>query len=132
MACTLPSHTRSPQLRTSHRPCMPPRARMPPRHACPQPCMPQPRMPPPHTPPGMHTPQPCPQARTHPQDMHTPQPRMPPWPRMPLGHVCPPPSMHATPWPCTPPVDRITDACENITLPNFVAGGNEQESSKPS
>ena len=25
----------------------------------------------------------------------------------------------------TPPVDRITDACENITLPNFVAGGNK-------
>ena len=24
-----------------------------------------------------------------------------------------------------PPVNRITDACKNITLPNFVAGGNE-------
>ena len=25
-----------------------------------------------------------------------------------------------------PPVNRITDACENITLPYFVAGGNYQ------
>ena len=24
-----------------------------------------------------------------------------------------------------PPVNRITHACENITLPNFVAGGNK-------
>ena len=67
-------------------------------------CMPPPQ---PHTPP----PPPCMPPTT---TTHAP------------CHVCP--TMHAplamhTPWPCTPPathafppVDRITDACENITL----------------
>ena len=62
-------------------------------------------------PPAMHVPLPamhtlhngCPPA------MHVPQPCTSPWPRTP-------------PHPRTPPVDRITDACENITLPQLRCG----------
>ena len=54
------------------------------------------------------------------------------WPE---GHVCPrgvcvPGGVHTRRGICAkhaPPLDRMTDACENITLPqNSFAGGNEQ------
>ena len=57
--------------------------------------------------------------------MHAPHHTCPPATHAPAMHV--PPTMHA-PLPCippmnAPPVNRMTDACENITLPHFVAGG---------
>ena len=30
-------------------------------------------------------------------------------------------------WDTTPPVNRITDTCKNITCPNFVAGGKNRK-----
>ena len=85
----------------------------------------------------MHTPQPqMPLCHAHPPATHAPchathatLPHMPPLPctlpclacsppctpchAYPLP--CTPPTMHA-PLQCTPPVDRMTDACENITF----------------
>ena len=92
-------------------PCMPPH-----NHACP----PQPRMPY-HN----HT---CPPATTH----------------APHNHTCPPATTHASPQPCMPPttthaplatthallrqpVNRMTNRCKNITLPQTsFAGGNKK------
>ena len=61
----------------------------------------------------------CPPPTTHTPAMHTPP-----------GHTCPPamhaatthPLPHMPPLPCTPPptVDRMTDACENITFPQLL------------
>ena len=74
-----------------------------PHHACPLPCNPPPMhtFPLPCTPPAMHVP------TTH-------VPRMPP----PTMHTTIPPSRMPPP-PAHTPVNRITDACENITF----AGG---------
>ena len=104
---------------------------------------------PPHTPshacsPAMHTPRPCTHSPSHtcPPGMHAPQPCMPPrhvppshacpQPCTPGGHTCPPathiPPPHTPPGHICPPVDRITDACENITLPQLRAGGNYHSS----
>ena len=74
-------------------------------HTCPrQPCMP----------PSNHT---CPPAyHAHPlATMHAPwQPYT-----SPINHTCPPATTHAPP---PPPVNRITHACENITLPQLRCG----------
>ena len=71
-----------------------------------QPCMPLSN----HTPPGNHT--------YPPATMHAPplQPCIPPW------QPCMPPSNHTPPATMHPPVDRITDAYENITLPQLRCG----------
>ena len=104
------------------------------RHACP----PLPHMSPSPRTPLCHT---CP-----------PLPCIYPWPCMPLamhapGHACPRPCTspgharsptmhapgHACPRPCTlpshacspPPLNRMTDACENITLPQTLFAGGK-------
>ena len=89
-------------------PCMPPAM-----HA-PLPCM----SPLPHMPPPMHTP-----CNAWPPAMHAPCHAHPlpctalamhiPCHAWPLCHVCP---CHACPLHVPLPVNRITDACENITL----------------
>ena len=89
------------------------------------PCMPLPHTPPPHTP-LCHA---CPSAT------YALLPCMPPSPAMhaPLCHACP---HHACPCNAHPPprmlptthaplaVNRITDACENITLLQLCCGSN--------
>ena len=93
----------------------------------------------------MHS-MPCMSPTIHTPAMHTPLPQMPPLPQMtPATHVPPlpymPPVMHAPamhapchacslscmppchihPLPCMPlPMDRMTDACENITFPQLL------------
>ena len=66
----------------------------------------QTHMPPrqPHMLPRHHT---CPPATMHTSGNYAPPATM----HTPHNHACSPATMHA------PPVDRITDACENITLP---------------
>ena len=65
-----------------------------------------------------------------------PCPARPPAMHAPLSHTCPPPpATHAPPSPCMSPpwTEFLTHTSENITLPNFVAGGNkpnEQNSAK--
>ena len=79
-------------------------------------CTPRPRMLPSHAcPPATHIPRPCtPRGHAH------PQPCMPPGHACPSGHACPP--GHAHP----PPVNRMTNRCKNITLPQTsFAGGNK-------
>ena len=95
-----------PHMPPWEQPCMPPREQpcthtlgktMPPRE---QPCMP----------PGSN--------HTHPRSNHACPPGS--------NHTCPPRSNHAHPPRGTtyapPPVNRITDACENITFANYVCG----------
>ena len=107
-------HSRPPPrtLRYTHPPAM-----HAPYHTCPLPRMP----------PAMHTPathapphHACPPAMHAPRHAHPPPPRMPPVTHTPC---------HIHPLPCIPqprtspsPVDRITDACENITLPQLRCG----------
>ena len=106
--CTLPRHTcplamHAPQGMHVHAlwSCTPP-----PRYAIP---------PGTHAPPGMHAP-----AGTHtPTPSHTPWACMPPSTHTPLGTHAP---GYARPQPRTPPVHRIKDACENITLPQLRCG----------
>ena len=109
-----------------HIPYMPPTT-----HKPPQPCMPPTTM---HTPPQpcmppiiMHAPcnHACPPTTTHAPRNHTcppPQPHiLPQQPCLPLrNHACPPTTMHA------PPVNRMTNRCKNITLPqtSFAGGKN--------
>ena len=88
--------------------CMPPATRAslqctpPAMHALP-PHMPLPHMPPCHAhSPAMHSP-----CHAHPLP-HMPRAMQAP------HHACPPPRM--PPHHTRPPVNRITDACENITL----------------
>ena len=124
-------------------PCMPPsQPHMPPSHAC----LPLGT----HSPLAMHAPlQPC-----TPQAMHTPRPHMPSQPNMPPGNICPQPCMPTgnvpqtpghTPQPCTsprahppnplgtppghacPPVNRMTDRCKNITLPQTSFAGDNKD-----
>ena len=99
-------------------PCMPPRHTpllpcMPPCHACPPPHMPPlPHTPLPCMPPTMHAPLPCPSC-------HAPLPHMPPChARLPTTHT-------------SPLVNRMTDRCKNITLPqtSFAGGNNHLKSS---
>ena len=128
--CMPPATTYVP-LATTHvpwQPCMPPSNHAPPPATMhPR----QPHMPPWQwcMPPGNHA---CPLAT-----MHVPwQPCMPP-----SNHACPPTTMHTPRQPCMlpsnhacppwqprmpPPVDRITDTCKNITLPqtSFAGGKN--------
>ena len=89
-------------------PCMPPS-----NHACPQqPCIPPATV---HAPSGNHT---CP-----------PQPCMPPGKHActPGNHACPPATTHTSPPATThappPPVNRMTNRCKNITLPQTSFGG---------
>ena len=103
-------HAPSPQ------PCMPPGQPHTPR----QPCMPPATTHHTHPPATMHA---APQATTHaPWQPCTPplHPHMPPSNHTPPGnHACPP-SNHTC-----PPVNRMTNRCENITLPQTsFAGGN--------
>ena len=113
----------------------------PSNHACPLPCMPHTM----HTPFAMHTPgHTC--SLPHMPPCHAPLPCMSypplctllPCPRLPcMPHPCyapllscmsplpcMPPAMHAPchacPLPCTPSVDRMTDACENMTFPQLL------------
>ena len=117
-------------------------------HACPLPCMPLPHMASSlcmpllchtcllcHTHPLHHA---CPPHHAHLRAMYTsPLPHTPPamhtsLPCMPLAmrahhcHTCPPPLPYMPPSPCMlschacPPVDRMTDACENITFPQLL------------
>ena len=82
-------------------PYMPP-AKHTPCHAHPPPC----------TPPAMHAP----------PATHAPLPCMSPCCAQPSCHTCPP----DTPLPyMLPPENRITDACENITLPQLHLGGKD-------
>ena len=94
-------------VRVTHAPpCMPPCHTHTQAHS--QPCVsptPLPCMPPMHTP-TVHA---SPATHTT-QATHTPTP----------SHARPP-AMHA-PSHTRPPVDRITDACENITLPQLRCG----------
>ena len=130
VACVPPAHwpyvivsyarpsttTHAPQQ--PHAPWQPP---MPPQqpHMPPQPCMP----------PGNHT---CPQQPCIPPlaTMHVPQqPHMPPTTMHAPQQPCMPPGNHAHPPPLAtthvPPVNRMTDRCKNITLPQASsAGGN--------
>ena len=111
-------------------PCTPPSPCMPPsphtplgmhplHHACPQP----------QTLPGNHT---CPLATTHAPlaTTHAPhpwQPCMPPSNRAcpPHQQPCMPPRNHAHP----PPLNRMTNWCKNITLPqtSFAGGKNPMQ-----
>ena len=95
--------------------CVPPAAVTVSCHACPLSCMPcathaphahpLPCMPPAtHAPPTMHAP-----FHIRPPIMHAPLPCMPPTTY--TSNTCP-----------LPPVNRITDACENITLPQLRCG----------
>ena len=62
---------------------------------------------------------PPPRTRHPPRTRYTSRTRHPPWPGTPLGPGTPPDQAHA------PPVNRITDTCKNITLPqNLFVGGN--------
>ena len=111
--CMPPWQPHTPPPATMHapqQPCMPPpvtthtpqQSCMPPAttHAPRQPCMSQQ----PRTPPGNHS---CPPATMH----------------APCNHAHPPATTHAPQQPCMAPlVDRITDACENITLPQLRCG----------
>ena len=92
-------------------PCMSPHHTSPPYHACPLPHMPP--SPPPCMPPAMHAPMLC-----IPPAMHAPMHAPHTWPTPHMPHTT-----HA-PLPChtPPPVNRITDACENITLPQLGCG----------
>ena len=61
-----------------------------------------------------------PQPHTPPATMHTP-----PWPCMPpYNHACPPTTTHA------PPVNRMTNRCKNITLPQTSFAGGKNLKSK--
>ena len=137
-----PCHTHTPTMH-AHWACTPSPdmhapTSMPPRHACPLSCTPQARMPPTTHPSAIHVPPwectsnhvcfphhasphhagppSCmpPSCHTPPPGMHTPtmhvHPGMDPLPCMPPYHAC------------LPPVDRITDVCENITLPQLCCG----------
>ena len=90
-----------------------------PCNACPLQCMP----------PVMHAPcNACPLAT------HTPSHTCPPGHARPPGHACtpplmfpgshtpPPPQPRTLPRPCTAPLDRITDTCKKITLPQLRCG----------
>ena len=122
-ACPPQPHTpKQPHMPLSNHTCPPATMHAPHNHTCPpQPCTPpkQPGTPPAttHAPPQpcvppttTHPLQPCiPPATMHaPATMHTPQqPCMPP-----CNHAC-------------PPVNRMTNRCKNITLPQTsFAGGN--------
>ena len=92
-------HAPPPQL------CTPPTTMHPCKHAHPsQPCTPPATMHAPHN----HA---CPPTTTHaPLQSHMP----------PSNHACPPATTHA------PPVNRMTNRCKNITLPQTsFAGGNK-------
>ena len=88
-----------------------------PCHACPPALHYSSIMPPPPTTHGpCHT---CPSSHaylfchTFPPAMHTP-----PLPCMPPHHAYPPPQCMNPQ--CAPPVNRMTDACENITFPQLL------------
>ena len=94
----------------------------PPHHVCPLPlpCMPllPCTTPPRHTSPDTHALLPC-----TPPAMHTPTTHALHHAWIPAMHA----SCHACPLPhtpshhtCLPPVDRMTDACENITFPQLL------------
>ena len=61
---------------------------------------------------------------TPPRGRHPPPEQTLPGSRHPLGSRHPRSRHPPEQTPPAPPVNRITDACKNITLPNFVAGGN--------
>ena len=114
----LPPPSRKPPA--THAPC-----HATPRHTCPPAThAPLPYMPPP----------PCTSPTTYaPPATHAPLQHMPPATHIPLPHTYPchtcPPAMHAPathiPLSCTPPPDRMTDVCKNITFPQTsFAGGN--------
>ena len=129
--CMPPPHNHTPpgnHARPSRQPHMTPG-----NHTHPPATMQTPRQPwmPPtitHAPWQPHNPrQPCmPPTTMHPlATMHTPQqPHMPPHNHSPPknhththNHACFP-GNNAQPWPCTcPPVNRMTNRCKNITLP---------------
>ena len=97
--------------------------------------------PPPEQPPGTRHPPAAVAIRsgsppgTPPDHTHTPRSdppgaapwdQAPPWSRHPLGPD-PPGSRHPRPRPGTPPVNRMTNRCKNITLrQTSFAGGNNQ------
>ena len=85
---------------------VPRHAHLPPGHACPPPHMPPPCMPPHHACPPWHA---CSPTMHAPLAMHTPR-------------TCTPPG-HARP---ALPVNRMTNRCKNITLPqiSFADGKN--------
>ena len=109
-----PKTMHAPQIK----PCMPPRK----NHAHPRK---KPRMSPPE--------QPC----TPPQSNHACPPKQPCMPPQ-SNHACPPEQPHMPPratthapqatthaplkQPRTPPLDRMTDTCKNITFANYVCG----------
>ena len=99
MAFSLATHAPWPRTPPCHA-CSP--ATHAPCHACPLP----------HMPPAMHASSPCP---CMPPVMHLP------------GHTCPPPNMHTPPPAMHTPLwtEFLIHTCENITLPQLVAGGNK-------
>ena len=118
-----PRHACPPAMHTPpamHAPChtCPPAMHAPlpvmaPCHTWPLPCMPHHACPLPHRHPAMNAPcKACPLPHTPPA-MHAPLQHMPHY------HAWPP-AMH-TPRPLTPPpLDRMSDACENITFPQLL------------
>ena len=82
------------------------------------------------SPPGTPT-----RSRHPPQSRHPPD-QTPPWDHTPQCHTSPrvntPGTTHTTnqtpPWSRHPPVNRMTDRCKNITLPQTsFAGGNQKK-----
>ena len=93
-------------------------------HACPLPCMP-PSMHTllPHMPPAMHTPCHMPTLPHMPPGTHATH--TPPATHVPPGHACQPPctppcNAHPPAMHAPAPVDRMTDACENIAFPQLL------------
>ena len=123
--CMPPWHTHPHMSPAMH---APPATHTHPCHAYPLPCKPSAT----HTHthpcyacPAMQTPLPCmPSCQTCSPAMHAPsQPCISPPPCMPPPHM--PLTMHTHPTPhhaCPPPLKRILDACENITLPQLRCG----------
>ena len=107
-ACPLP-HMPPPTCMHAPLPCMPPHAMHVPALCAPLLCMSLHHA----CPPGTHAPH-----HAHPCHMCS-LPHTPPAMHAPLCHECP--LCHACPLPFTPPpVDRMTDACENITFPQLL------------
>ena len=98
-----------------------------PCHAHPPPHMPPPTMHAPcHAcPPALHTPHPC---QAYPPATHAPSHACLPCHTCPShhtptpNHACPLPCYTCPPYYALPPVNRITDVCENITLPQLCCG----------
>ena len=116
LPCKPPPLPHMPPATQTPPPCMPP-CHACPHQACPTPC---------HTcPPATHAP--C-HACPH-QACPTPLPHMPSTTHAPC-HACPlphmPPAKHAPPATHAPWTEFLTHTCENITLPQLRAGGNNR------